>query len=415
MKLTREQKDILEGKQGEILQRAMDCVVKYGNAMDADQLIPVTSVHTVISSSEYVAMVFSPPGTKIDEKRLTKVKKLMAPLRVKAKTTTQSPPLPAKCPPPKGSYPVFYDLDETIEIIRGLGMEATLTCTPYLAGNIPMAGETCSWMESSAIAFNNSILGAHTNRDGLEATLFSAMLGLTPRYGLHLKENRKGTHLIQVQCEMRGLSDWGALGYFAGRMAGIGVPVFTNLRKPSLDEAKQLCAAVATSGGVALFHIAGVTLEAPTAEIAFGGNKPIQTGIFNENAKEEIYDIFNHDSHGRVGAVNFGCPHLSLNEINDIARLIEGKRIAEGTALWMGADFHTKALAERQGIAQIIEAAGGQFIGKCIITTNTEMSSLNIMATNSVKLANYSANYLQSKVFFGDVEKCLDIAMKGSV
>jgi predicted aconitase len=323
--------------------------------------------------------------------------------------------LPTKCPPPRGSYPVFYDLDETIEIIKGLGMEATLTCTPYLAGNIPLMGDTCSWMESSAIGYANSILGAHTNRDGLEATLFSAMLGLTPKYGLHLKENRRGTHLIKVQSELRGLSDWGTLGYFAGKIAGVGVPVFTNLRRPSIDEAKQLCAALATSGAVALCHIAGVTPEAPTAEIAFGGNKPLETGIFDETAKQEVYEIFNHNSHGRVGAVCFGCPHVSLSEIDEIARLIEGKHVTEGTSFWVGADYHTRALAERQGSAQVIEAAGGQFIGKCIITTNTDMASVNIMATNSVKLANYASNYLQSKVFFGNIEKCIEIAVKGSV
>jgi predicted aconitase len=415
MKLTREQQGILEGKQGEVLQRAMDCIVRFGNAMDASELIPVTSVHTVISSLEWVTTVLSPPGTVINADRISKMKKLLANVRVRAKTTTQSPPLPSKIPPTKGSYPVFYELDDTIEIIRSLGMEATLTCTPYLAGNAPMVGETCSWMESSAISYANSILGAHTNRDGLEATLFSSLVGLTPKYGLHLPENRKGTHLIKVQSELNDLSDWGALGYFAGKIAGVGVPVFTNLRKPSIDEAKQLCAAQATSGGVALYHIAGFTPEAPTADIAFGGNKPRETGVFDDKAKQAVYDIFNHSSNGRVGAVCFGCPHLSLSEINGIARLVEGKHVAEGTALWIGADFHTRSLAERQGSAQIIEAAGGQFIGKCIITTNTEMAPLNIMATNSVKLANYTASYLQSKVFFGDVNRCVEIAMKGSV
>jgi predicted aconitase len=415
MKLTREQQEILDGKQGEIMQRVISCLYRYGNAIDATELIPVTSVHTVISSMEWVAMVLSPPGTEINEKRIADIKRLLAPLRVRAKTTTQSPPAPNKVPPTKGSYPVFYELDDTVEIIRGLGLQATLTCTPYLAGNMPIRGETCSWMESSAIAWANSILGARTNRDGLESTFFSSLLGLTPKYGLHLDENRKGTHLIRIEDQPQSLSDWGALGYFAGKVAGIGVPVFTNLRRPSVDEAKQLCSAVATSGGVALFHIAGVTPEAPTEEIAFSGNKPVESVVYNKATREEIYHGLNSKTGGYVGAVCIGCPHASLAEIEEVARLIEGRHVAENTSLWIGADFHTRALAERQGSAQIIESAGGQFIGKCIITTNTDMAPVNIMATNAVKLAHYAANYLQSKVFFGDVKQCLDIAVKGGV
>ena len=415
MKLTNEQQDILDGKQGEILQRALSCLVRYGAAMGADEMIPVTSVHTVISSLEWLAMILSPPGTEINSERIAYVIKQLALLKVKAKTTTQSPPEPDKCAPTKGSYPVFYELDDTVEVMRNLGMQATLTCTPYLIGNTPLRGETCSWMESSAIAWINTILGAHTNRDGLESTFFSALTGLTPKYGLHLEENRRGTHLIEVEADLKDVSDWGALGYFAGKVAGVGVPVFTNLRRPMTDEAKQFCAAAPTSGGVALMHIVGVTPEAPTIEDAFQGNKVTEKVVFDNAAKQAIYDSLTDKSGGRVGAVCIGCPHASLDEIEEVASLLDGKKVSSDTALWIGTDFHTRILAERQGIAQIIEAAGGQFIGKCIITTNTDMEPVNILATNAIKLAHYTLNYLQSKVIFADAKRCVDIAVKGGL
>jgi len=83
---------------------------------------------------------------------------------------------------------------------------------PYLEDNIPVLGDHCSWSESSALIYANSILGARTNRSGGEASFFSGLLGITPKYGLHLDENRKGTHLIDVQCEIIRLATgehWG--------------------------------------------------------------------------------------------------------------------------------------------------------------------------------------------------------------
>lgn len=415
MKLTREQKGILDGKQGEILQWAMSCLVKYGIAMGADELTPVSNVHTFIGSPEHVARVFSPPGTDISLERVAEVRRLLAPLRVRVKTTTSPPPTFQKTQPHVATDAAFYEADEAFELTKDLGTQATLTCTPYLVGNVPIMGETCSWLESSAIVYINSILGARTNRDGAESTLFSALLGVTPKFGLHLDENRKGTHLLEVQCEMQGLSDWGALGYFTGEIAGLGVPVFTNLRRPTLEEAKQLSASLATSGGVSLFHIAGVTPEAQTAEIAFGGNRPIETRIFDESARRGIYERLNYEPDGKVGVVCIGCPHASLAEIEEVARLIEGRHVADGTLLWVMADYPTRALAGRQGCAQVIESAGGKFIERCPVTTNTDMSLINRMATNSAKMAHYTVDYLQAKVFFGDVERCIDIAVKGGV
>jgi predicted aconitase len=413
VKLTREQKGILDGEQGEILQWAMSCLVKYGTAMEADELIPVTSVHTFIGPPEQLARNFSPPGTDITLERIAEVKKLLAPLRAKVKTTTSPPPTFQKNPPHVAIDTAFGATDEASELTRTLGIQLNSTCTPYLVGNVPVMGETCSWLESSAIIYINSILGAHTNRDGVESTLFSSLLGLTPRFGLHLDENRKGTHLIQVQCEVQGLSDWGALGYFAGEIAGVGVPVFANLRRPTLEEAKQLSASLAASGGVSLFHIAGITPEAQTTQIAFGGHRPIETRIFDEPAKREIYERLNYEAHGKVGLVCIGCPNVSLAELQEVARLIEGRHVAEGTLFWVMIDYATRALAERQGCAQIIESAGGQFTDRCPVSIHLDTSRIDRMATYSAKMAHYARDYLQSKVFFGSLERCIEIAMKG--
>ena len=51
MLLTKEQQDILNGSRGETMAKVMKTLVAYGEAFDAERLVPVTSEygHTVIS------------------------------------------------------------------------------------------------------------------------------------------------------------------------------------------------------------------------------------------------------------------------------------------------------------------------------------------------------------------------------
>ena len=99
------------------------------------------------------------------------------------------------------------------------------TCTPYQVGNVPVKGEHCAWMESSAVVYCNSVLGARTNTEGKESTGAAALTGRIPYWGYHIPENRRGTHLVDVDVEVDDIMDWGLLGYYArrdraGRRAG---------------------------------------------------------------------------------------------------------------------------------------------------------------------------------------------------
>ena len=90
------------------------------------------------------------------------------------------------------------------------------TCTPYLAGNVPVKGEHCAWMESSAVVYCNSVLGARTNTEGRESTSAAMLTGKIPDWGFHRDENRFATHHIQVEVPVESVMDWGMLGYFVG-------------------------------------------------------------------------------------------------------------------------------------------------------------------------------------------------------
>ena len=102
---------------------------------------------------------------------------------------------------------------------------------------------------------------------------------------------------------------------------GAGIPVFINLRRPIAEEAKQLGATINVPGGAAMFHIVGVTPEAPTVEVALGGNVPLGTYVFDESAKRRVYEHINYQPEGKVNLVYLGCPHATLYEIKEISQL----------------------------------------------------------------------------------------------
>src|SRR5690606_17146041 len=128
-----------------------------------------------------------------------------------------------------------------------LGAQVCSSCTPYLVGNLPKTGQHVAWAESSAISYVNSVVGARTNREGGPTAIASAIIGKTPRTGLHLDVNRAGTMLVRVIKTLEGTVDYGTLGYFVGKHVKEGIPVFEGVPQDvSPDQLKMLSAALAT-------------------------------------------------------------------------------------------------------------------------------------------------------------------------
>ena len=176
------------------------------------------------------------------------------------------------------------------------GVNILATCTPYQVGNLPLRGEHCAWMESSAVIYANSVLGARTNCEGIASTGAASLTGKIPCWGNHLDANRHGTHLISVQgLRVESFQDWGLLGYFAGGVAGEDHPVITgSVSRPDLTELKHFGAAAATSGGVELYHIPGITPEAPTVAAAFNGAAAVPAAVvYGPAERRAMYETLN--------------------------------------------------------------------------------------------------------------------------
>ena len=150
------------------------------------------------------------------------------------------------------------------------------TCTPYLAGNVPAKGEHCAWMESSAVIYANSVLGARTNTEGRESTSAAMLTGKIPDWGLHRDEHRLGTHRVDVRVPVESVMDWGMLGYYVGDVVQEHIPVVVgSFAVPEIVRLKHFGAAASSSGGVEMYHIVGVT---PEAESRRDGVRPQPAG-----------------------------------------------------------------------------------------------------------------------------------------
>jgi len=181
MRLTEEQQRILNGKEGRILQEAMENLVKYGSAMGAEEFIPTSSAHTAFSAMDVVALCFSPRGRELTKEDVDGFSKEMTDVRVKVKTTLNAGIIDREKWRQMGADEVTYNsVMRTVDIARKCGIMATYSCIPYLTDNIPLMGEHCAWSESSAHLYINSFLGARTNHESYETSLYSCLLYTSP-------------------------------------------------------------------------------------------------------------------------------------------------------------------------------------------------------------------------------------------
>ncbi|HWQ40889.1 MAG TPA: aconitase X catalytic domain-containing protein [Desulfosporosinus sp.] len=411
MELTPEEEEMLAGKQGYPVQKAMEILVQLGEIYGAAKMIPVSNVHMPGSS----VVVAGEAGTRLVEKMAE------AKGAFKAFTTLNPAALDFSDWQEIGFSDATFNLQNRLtSAYHKMGAVPCHTCTPYLIGNCPRKGEHVAWGESSAIAFVNSVLGARTNREGGPSALAAALTGRVPAYGYHLEENRFGDVLVELITELHGVSDYGSLGYWVGKKIGDKVPVFTGIPVAvSLEELKSLSAALASSGSVALFHVVGVTPEAPSLEAAFGPRQPSTILKFGPAQMQESLSLLNKNQGQNVSFVAIGCPHASIRELEEISRLLIGKKISSEVDLWVTTSLAMKTLAERTGYAQIIEEAGGRIIiDTCpILAAMSEvlaMKAKGALATNSAKLAHYAPGQWRMPTYFGSLEQCLAAAMEGS-
>jgi len=412
MELTRDEQEMLEGKEGLDRQKAMELLIKYGDALGAKRFINTDNVYVDPGAFPYLEVV---KGKDVDDaasKFFLDSSERVVVDRVKAFTIAHVFTIDWGHWRLVGASESLRNSAEQMQIYcRRIGINLTCTCAPYLCGVVPVFGEHCAWVESSAIAYVNAIIGARTNINGLESAFASALTGKTPYWGLHLDENRLATIQVSVDLDLDSIMEHDLLGYYVGGVVGLDIPVYTNVRRtPSVSMLMALSAAGATSGSIGMFHIAGVTPEARTLEEATGNKKPKMTINYGAEERKKAYGKLNKTQSENVNIVDIGCPHYTLQQLGRVARLLEGKKIHENILLLIHTAKQLKTVADRNGYTDIITKAGGHLlIDSCVL--NIHLPASNVIATDAAKCAHYLSGEGYDNIRYGTMEDCIQAAI----
>jgi predicted aconitase len=303
---------------------------------------------------------------------------------------------------------------------QSMGAVPTWTCAPYQTEMKPEFGQQIAWGESNAIAFANSIIGARTERYPDLLDICAAITGRVPAAGLHLEENRAGQLVMRLEGVPEALqrddSFYPVLGSLMGALAGEGIPVIEGLTvTPTEDQLKALGAAGASSGAVALFHIVGVTPEAPTLEAALHG-KSVPTHVITMKELRQSWRELTTVNSESLDMVVLGSPHFSIQEFQQLAALLVGKTRHPNVQFLVTSSRAMTTLADKAGLIEPLRQFGAKItVDTCILTTPMLPDEIQVLMTNSAKYAYYSPGLLDKQVVFGSLADCVNSAVAGEV
>ena len=394
MLLTDGDRALLDGSGGRAARKAMEILVALGRIYGAEDLVDVGSVQ--VSGVSF---------HNLGEAGLQWLEEMAVDGRARVPATLNPAGMDLQAWEAQGISPEFAEKQlRVVAAYEALGIERTCTCTPYLVGNVPAPGEHIAWAESSAVAYANSVLGARTNREGGPSALAAALTGRTPRYGLHLDENRAPTLEVVVEGPVEGTERWGALGRVIGRDGGGQVISLRGPVPPSQAELKSLGAALVTFGASPLFYLDGVgPVPAP-------GPPPADSlRVRPVDLDEALAELADGDD--RVDLVCLGCPHASLEELGELAALLKGRAVT--TEMWICTARPTADAAREAGVVATLEAAGARVVcDTCFAVAPLDRPGATV-ATDSVKGCYYGRGHNKLKMHVGSVERCVEAAVTG--
>ena len=302
-----------------------------------------------------------------------------------------------------------------------MGAVPTWTCAPYQTHMRPKFGQQIAWGESNAIAFANSVIGARTERYPDLLDICCAITGRVPAIGLHLTAHRAGEMLLRLSSVPAALQQddqfFAVLGHLVGKLAGDSIPVIDGVVvSPAEDQLKAFAAAAASSGRVALFHMVGVTPEAPTLDAAFQGRAPDQTiDVSTADLRAARAELTTADGR-ELDMVILGSPHFSLAEFSLLAPLLEGHHAHPRVRFLITSSRLMKEHAAEKGVLAPVLAFGAEItLDTCILASPMLPPEIKTLMTNSAKYAYYAPSLLNTRVTFGSLADCVRSAIEGRV
>jgi predicted aconitase len=426
IRLSQEERDILQGKQGPTMQKVMKSVVLYAEALGAMRLVD-------IEGNGHFVIAYAIPGIAPSTEMLEEL--VAAGLKTKYPFTLD--------PKPPLDFENWWLSSEQVQLLKqmyqdqerydermlqlGLRDPDACTCTPYLpqVGNIPKRGDILAWSESACAIFANSVLGARTNKNGAIMDLLCGIAGKTPLAGLLTDEGRRATWLIEVNTEKLPLPQ--LLGAAIGRKVLADVPFIAGLDRflgsglniETRDYLHEMGAACATAGAVGLFHVEHITPEA----IDYGRDLLVpnhETYFINDRQLQDLlasYPVMWTDKGAKPDKCFIGCPHLSLQQltwwtekIHSTLSLSKGQRQLPVKTTLCAAPQVLKEFKSDAKAREKLESAGVKLSVGCPMQLfDNDLSAGEAIVTNSNKLRAYTT------ARFVPDEELVEILVRGEI
>lgn len=405
MRLTKEEQEILDGKQGKTKAKIMQTLVEFGDLFGAEEFADVTTSGHLVTSFGIGLLkpVYRIMDEIIDAGLKTPYPFTMDPRPIDYENVKCG--LLNKLIFSKIMYSKQKLYEEQLSKI-GLKNKNAFTCTCYLpeVGNTPKYGDILSWAESSAVVYANSVLGARCNRNSGMLDIFGALLGKVPKFGLLTDEGRKANWVIEVKTS--SLPEAQILGSAIGMKVMEDVPFVkgldkflgTEITEDVVSYLKDFGAATASNGAVGLYHIENLTPEA----------KEFGEKLINKNAKvyeiddaelERVYKIYPvmwKDKNAKPSLCFIGCPHLTYNQlinwthkIEEELKLNNRKKVKVRTIMTSAPDVVEKFSKTEE--YKMLKSFGVNISSICpLMYTNNPIAGGKPIITNSNKLRTYS-------------------------
>ena len=401
---------LLSGERGPAAQMAMRILVRMAELQGAGEMLSISQAH--IDSTIYLGQA----SLDFAEKLAKFGAKVAVPTSLNVSGLDECH---------WQEWPVLADYAEKAQrqmaAYQSMGTVPMWTCAPYQTDMAPKFGQQIAWGESNAIVFANSVIGARTERypDLLDACC--AITGRVPALGLHLTENRAGQILLRLRDVPAKLQSddtfYPVLGMLVGKLAGDRIPVITGIEVvPAQDQLKNFGATAASSGAVALFHMVGVTPEAPTVEAAFQNTTPQQTFDIDLAALRAARAELTTAAGPLLDMVVLGSPHFSLAEFQQLAPLVQGRHAHPRVQFLVTTSRLMAERAKESRVLQPLLAFGARItVDTCILASPMLPKTIKTLMTNSGKYAYYAPGLLSTQMVFGSMSDCVESAVAGRV
>ena len=394
MRLSKTEKMMLEGRYGEACRRSLELIMAIAESYGCGELIKIKSAH--VSGISY---------KNIGDAGLEYIKDLAEEgAKVRVRTTMNPCGFDLDKPWLFGVNEVFFEKQlEVIRSLEAMGVQPSLTCTPYYSDNKPRRGDHIAWAESSAVIYANSVIGAYTNRESGPSALAAAITGRAALTKDHSDERGPSVE-VEVLAKVSDYSDWSLLGFVVGKLVPDGAPLIKVKRKTRTtgDKLKCFSAGLGASSATSIFW---------TAEQDLRGPRDLERVVVTDEDLKGVRDEWTPTR--RPTVVFIGCPHCSLREVEEVAERLRGRRVREDVILLISTSRSVYKRALELGLLEMVERAGAHLVkDTCLVVSPMKLSRNDVVLTDSAKTAYYAETMTNATIALGSRRTCLEEALE---